>query len=160
MPKRPGKAAQAPARADDSAPAPGAELVAGGDGVLRDIYARETSSHVAAVRQWLKREQPHAAPHVLTEEVYRACHTLSGSSKMAEARHGTRLAEPLDHWLRKSFDNGVGLDDSDLLLLGDCMGAMEAVAGQLDESTGYFVVRDVLRARIARAEIELDRRVS
>src|SRR5260221_342231 len=36
----------------------------------------------------------------------------------------------------------------------------KAAAGQLDESTGYFVVHDVLRARIARAEIELDRRVS
>ena len=59
-----------------------------------------------------------AAPHVLPEEVYRACHTLVGSSTMAEARHGIRLAEPMNHWLRKSFDSGVGLDDSDLLLLG------------------------------------------
>ena len=49
------------------------------------------------------------APHLLPEPVYRACHTLSGSSKMAEARHGIRLAEPLNHWLRKSFDSGVGL---------------------------------------------------
>ncbi|HMI36409.1 MAG TPA: Hpt domain-containing protein, partial [Steroidobacteraceae bacterium] len=160
MPTRPGKAAQALARADDSAPARGAELVAGGDGVLRDIYARETSSHVATVRRWLEREQPHAAPHVLTEEVYRACHTLSGSSKMAEARHGIRLAEPLDHWLRKSFDTGVGLDNSDLLLLGDCMAAVESAAGMPDESTGFFVVHDVVRARIARAEIELDRRIA
>ncbi len=160
MPARPGKAAHAPARSDDSAPAPGAELVAGGDGVLRDIYARETSSHVATVRRWLEREQPHAAPHVLTEEVYRACHTLSGSSKMAEARHGIRLAEPLDHWLRKSFDTGVGLDNSDLLLLSDCMAAVESAAGMPDESTGFFVVHDVVRARIARAESELDRRIA
>src|SRR5712675_158420 len=159
-PPRRGKAAEAPARAGGSAPAAAAPLVAGGDGVLRDIYARETSSHVASVRRWLEREQPHASPHVLTEEVYRACHTLSGSSKMAEARHGIRLAEPLDHWLRKSFDNGVGLDDSDLLLLSDCMAAVESAAGMLDESTGYFIVHDVVRARIARAEIELDRRIA
>ncbi len=129
------------------------------DGQLRDIYARETSSHVATVRRWLVREQPHPAPHVLIEEVYRACHTLAGSSKMAEARHGIRLAEPLNHWLRKSFDSGVGLDDSDLVLLADCMTAMQTVAGHLDESTGYFMVHDTLRARVARAELELDRRV-
>jgi len=129
------------------------------DSALREIYARETSSHVATVRRWLGREQPHPAPHVLIEEVYRACHTLSGSSKMAEARHGIRLAEPLNHWLRKSFDSGVGLDDSDLLLLADCMTAMEAVAGHLDEATGYFVLHDTLRARLARAELELDRRI-
>ncbi len=130
------------------------------DPALREIYARETSSHVLTVRTWLAREQPYPAPHVLTEEVYRACHTLSGSSRMAEARHGTRLAEPLNHWLRKAFDSGVGLDDSDLLLLADCMTAMAAVAGHLDEDTIYFTVHDTLRARIARAEHELDRRIA
>ena len=130
------------------------------DAALREIYARETATHVATVRSWLTREQPHPAPHVLTEEVYRACHTLSGSSKMAEARHGIRLSEPLNHWLRKSFDSGVGLDASDLLLLSDCMIAMATVAMRLDESTGYFVVHDTLRARIARAEVELERRVA
>ncbi len=140
----------------ESAQAP----IEGADGALREIYARETSSHVLTVRTWLSRERPHPAPHVLTEEVYRACHTLSGSSRMAEARHGTRLAEPLNHWLRKSFDSGVGLDDSDLLLLEDCMVAMAAVAEHLDEDTGFFDVHDTLRARIARAEHELDRRIA
>jgi hypothetical protein len=37
------------------------------DAALRDIYSRETASHVAAIRQWLARERPHMAPHVLTE---------------------------------------------------------------------------------------------
>ena len=151
---------RAPAVALPDTPVPPAVPAADSDAALREIYARETSSHVATVRSWLTREQPHLAPHVLTEEVYRACHTLSGSSKMAEARHGTRLAEPLNHWLRKSFDSGVGLDDSDLSLLTDCMTAMAAVAGHLDESTSYFVAHDELRARIAQAELELDRRIN
>jgi chemosensory pili system protein ChpA (sensor histidine kinase/response regulator) len=130
------------------------------DAALRDIYSRETASHVAAIRQWLTREQPHMAPHVLSEEAFRASHTLAGSSKMAEIRHGIRLAEPLNHWLRKSFDSGIGLDDSGLILLEECMAAMEAVAGHLDESTAYFTVHDTLRARIARAELELERRIA
>ena len=58
---------------------------------------------------------------------------------MAEARHGIRLAEPLDHWLRKAFDSGVGLRTRTSALLADCMTAMESVATHLDESTGYFV---------------------
>ena len=158
--------APAPAASDDSlAIEPTAALAervssGGPDAALREIYSRETASHVSTVRGWLKREQPHPSPHVLTEEVYRACHTLSGSSNMAEARHGIRLAEPLNHWLRKSYDTGVGLDDSDLQLLGDCMGALESVATHLDEDTGYFVVHDTLRARIARADIDLDRRIA
>jgi len=130
------------------------------DDVLRDIYTRETNAHVATVREYLRLESQRPAPHVLTEPVYRACHTLSGSSTMAEARHGIRLAQPLDHWLRKSFESGVGLTTPDLTVLGDCMTAMESVASNLDESTGYFVSHDRLLEKIAEAEQELDRRIA
>src|SRR6202034_2574873 len=55
------------------------------DAALREIYARETASHVSIVRAWMARERRVGGPHVLPEEVYRACHTLVGSSTMAEA---------------------------------------------------------------------------
>jgi chemosensory pili system protein ChpA (sensor histidine kinase/response regulator) len=127
---------------------------------LRDIYARETDSHVATVRDWIAKVQGMPGPHVLPEPVYRACHTLSGSSTMAEARHGIRLAEPLNHWLRKSFDSGVGLQDEDLSLVEACMAAMENVSRNLDEHTGFFMSHEALLQRIAAAESALDRRVS
>ena len=130
------------------------------DPTLRDIYARETDSHVATVRDWLRKAHQAMPPHVLPEPVYRACHTLSGSSKMAEARHGIRLAEPLNHWLRKSFDSGVGLTNTDIDLMEGCMSAMESVSRNLDETTRYFVAHDVLLARIADAEAALDHRIS
>jgi chemosensory pili system protein ChpA (sensor histidine kinase/response regulator) len=130
------------------------------DPALREIYARETASHIAAVRGWIAREQKHSAPHVLPEEIFRACHTLLGSSTMAEARHGMRLAEPVNRWLRKAYDSGVGLDGPELALLGECMNAMETVAGNLDEGTGFFLMsHDSLRSRIGRAEADLDRRI-
>ncbi len=132
----------------------------GPDEILREIYARETSAHAAVVRAYIERERRNSAPHILTEELYRACHTLSGSSKMAEARQGIRLAEPLDHWLRKSFNSGVGLRTADLTLLSDCMDAMESVATNLDESTGYFIAHEALHARIADAESHLDQRIA
>jgi chemosensory pili system protein ChpA (sensor histidine kinase/response regulator) len=130
------------------------------DDTLRDIYARETAAHVATVRNWLAREAQLPEPHALPEEVYRACHTLSGSSKMAQARHGIRLAEPLDHWLRRAYSSGLGLGTQDLALLGECMGAMEAVAAHLDESTGYFVSHWQLLERITQADKLLDQRVA
>ncbi|MEZ5459130.1 MAG: Hpt domain-containing protein [Steroidobacteraceae bacterium] len=129
------------------------------DTTLRDIYLRETDAHVDAVRQFIASRRGKPAPHELDEAVYRACHTLSGSSKMAEARHGIRLAEPLDRWLRKSWGSGVGLLDADLDLLGDCMTAMQQVARHMDESTQFFLQHDLLRERVARAEIDLDRRI-
>jgi chemosensory pili system protein ChpA (sensor histidine kinase/response regulator) len=133
---------------------------AGLDDVLREIYSRETNTHVATVRAFLEREATLPEPHVLPEDVYRACHTLSGSSKMAQARHGTRIAEPLDHWLRRAFSSGLGLTQRDLGLLSDCMAAMETVASHLDEPTGYFVTHWGLQERIAEADKALDQRIT
>lgn len=129
------------------------------DAALREIYARETRSNVATVRAFLAAEAAHPGPHALPEEVYRACHTLSGSSKMAEARHGVRLAEPLDRWLRKAYESGLGVADGDLRLLGESMGAMEGVALHLDEATGFFPSHEALLGRIAQAEAALDERI-
>jgi len=130
------------------------------DETLRDIYARETAAHVATVRAFLKREVSLPEPHLLPEDVYRACHTLSGSSKMAQARHGIRLAEPLDHWLRRAFASGAGLGGQELTLLQDCMAAMESVATHLDEPTGYFVNHWQLLERIEHADKDLDQRIA
>jgi chemosensory pili system protein ChpA (sensor histidine kinase/response regulator) len=142
-----------PAPAD---PEPAASDV---DPTLREIYARETGSHVAVIRGWLARETGLPAPHLLPEPVYRACHTLAGSSKAAAARHGIRLAEPLNHWLRKAFDSSAGVTAEDLVLIGDCMAAFEVVSTHLDESTGFFTTHQRLLERIARSEGELDHRI-
>jgi chemotaxis protein histidine kinase CheA/CheY-like chemotaxis protein len=151
----------APAAAPASAPPPAADAKpAGLDDVLREIYARETNTHIATVRAYLEREAELAEPHVLPEDVYRACHTLSGSSKMAQARHGTRIAEPLDHWLRRVFSSGLGLTRKDLSLLSDCMLAMETVATHLDEPTGYFVTHWELQERVSEADKALDQRIA
>ncbi len=127
---------------------------------LGDIYSRETASHVSTVRAWLAKVKGQPAPHVLPEPVYRACHTLSGSSKAAAARHGVRLAEPLNHWLRKAYDSGVGVPDADIALIEECMSALEKVGRNLDENTGYFASHGALRERIAQAETQLDKRIA
>ena len=132
----------------------------GPDDVLRDIYTRETNTHVSTVRAYLDREVGMHEPHAIPEDVYRACHTLSGSSKMAQARHGIRLAEPLDRWLRRVFNSGLGLLNQDMALLADCMIAMEAVVSHLDEATGYFHNNAGLQERIAQAEKLLDQRIA
>jgi chemosensory pili system protein ChpA (sensor histidine kinase/response regulator) len=141
-------------------PAPEAAQAAPMDEALREIYTRETGAHVATIRHYLNREAQNPEPHLLREDVYRACHTLAGSSKMAQARHGVRLAEPLDHWLRRAFTSGIGLRTSDLTLLADCMGAMESVAAHLDEPTGYFVNHWTLLERLGEAERSLDARIA
>ncbi len=146
--------------------APGEEIVlssadeeSSSDMQLREIYSRETQVNIAAVLRWVEGERKRNSPHVVSEEAYRACHTLSGSSRMAEARHGIRLTVPLEHWVRKSFDSGIGLEPAELGLLADCMNAMGSVAAHLDESTGYFHSHATLLARIEQATEQLEGRI-
>ena len=165
-----GGAANASAEAIDwaleAADGPSEEIVlsapeeeASGDLQLREIYSRETQVNIEAVQRFVDAARARTAPHVVSEEAYRACHTLAGSSRMAEARHGIRLTAPLEYWVRKSFDSGVGLEGADLDLISDCMNAMHSVAANLDESTGFFQSHGALLARVDQATARLEQRI-
>ena len=122
------------------------------DPALHDIYSKETSSHLAEIREYLRKRAGQPAPHDLPEPVYRAIHTLSGSTKMAEARHGIRITEPLHHVMRKVFDSGNGLSDKGLAALDDSVRAIENVVSHINESTGFFADQPALLTRLQKLE--------
>jgi chemosensory pili system protein ChpA (sensor histidine kinase/response regulator) len=126
------------------------------DATLHDIYAKETSSHLSEIREYLKKRTDQPAPHDLPEAVFRAIHTLSGSSKMAEARHGIRVTEPLNHVMRKVYDSGHGLSDAGLSVLEDSVRAIDNVVSHINESTGFFTDQPALLARLRDLEAEVD----
>jgi chemosensory pili system protein ChpA (sensor histidine kinase/response regulator) len=126
------------------------------DPVLHDIYSKETSSHLTEIREYLDKRSGQPAPHDLPESVYRAIHTLSGSSKMAEARHGIRITEPLNDVMRKVFDSGYGLSDAGLETLADAVTAIDNVVSHINESTAFFSEQPLLLGRLHDIEVELD----
>jgi chemosensory pili system protein ChpA (sensor histidine kinase/response regulator) len=126
------------------------------DPVLHEIYSKEASSHLTEIREYLRKRTGQPAPHDLPEPVYRAIHTLSGSSKMAEARHGIRITEPLNHVMRKVFDSGHGLSDLGLATLGDAVRAIDEVVSHINESTAFFADQPSLLGRLHDIETELD----
>ncbi|MDB6083642.1 MAG: hypothetical protein JWN43_1523 [Gammaproteobacteria bacterium] len=126
------------------------------DPLLHDIYSKETSSHLAEIRGYLAKRAGQPAPHHLPESVYRAIHTLSGSSKMAEARHGIRITEPLNHVMRKIYDSGHGLTDAGIATLADAVRAIDDVVSHINESTAYFADQPSLVGRLREIEIDLD----
>ena len=126
------------------------------DPVLHDIYSKETASHLTEIRDYLRKRAGQAAPHPLPESVYRAIHTLSGSSKMAEARQGVRITEPLNRYMRKVFDSGQGLSDDGLATLSQAVGAIENVVSHIDENSAFFPEQPSLLARLQALESELD----
>ena len=126
------------------------------DPLLHDIYSKETSSHLAEIREYLRKRSNQPAPHPLPESVYRAIHTLSGSSKMAEARHGIRITEPLNQVMRKFYDSGHGLSDAGLATLADAVHAIDNVVSHINEATGFFVDQPALLGRLQELEAGLD----
>ena len=126
------------------------------DPLLHDIYSKETATHLAVIREYLRKRAGQLPPHILPEDVYRAVHTLCGSSKMAEARHGIRVAEPLNQYLRKVYDSGRGVPDAGLTLLADAVSAIENVVAHIDESTVFFAEQPGLLERIRNLETALD----
>jgi len=142
-----------PPPADTAPPRPPPPVM---DPLLHDIYSKETSNHLAEIRRYLRKRDGQPAPHLLPEAVYRAIHTLSGSSKMAEARHGIRITEPLNHVMRKYYDNGHGLSDAGLATLADAVRAIEDVVSHISESTAFFVDQPALLARLDALEATLD----
>jgi chemosensory pili system protein ChpA (sensor histidine kinase/response regulator) len=133
-----------------------ARLAPAMDPQLHEIYSKETSSHLAEIREYLRKRTGLPAPHDLPESVYRAIHTLSGSSKMAEARHGIRITEPLNHFMRKVFDSGRGLSDAGLVLLADAVRAIDNVVAHINESTAFFSEQPSLLGRLRKLETALD----
>jgi chemosensory pili system protein ChpA (sensor histidine kinase/response regulator) len=126
------------------------------DPQLHEIFSKETSSHLAEIRAYLEKRAGQPVPHELPESVYRAIHTLSGSSKMAEARHGIRITEPLNHFMRKVFDSGRGLSNAGLAALADAVRAIENVVSHINESTAFFAEQPSLVGRLRELEAELD----
>ena len=151
-PSRPATAAPAPS-APPPAAAAGAAVM---DPQLHEIYSKETSSHLAEIRDYLRKRSGQPAPHELPESVYRAIHTLSGSSKMAEARHGIRITEPLNHFMRKVFDSGRGLSDTGLATLAEAVRAIDNVVSHINETTAFFSEQPALLGRLHELETELD----
>jgi chemosensory pili system protein ChpA (sensor histidine kinase/response regulator) len=95
------------------------------DPVLRDIFTKEASGHLRAIRAYLESREDASEPHPVTEEMHRACHTLSGSANMAGVAPAVELAAPLNQLVRRLFEDGAGLTADALALcreVGDLIG--------------------------------------
>ena len=99
----------------------------GGDSSLQEIYQKEVQSHLEVIRAYLRHAWLAVGTHTVTEDLYRACHTLRGASRTAEIRHSVRLAEPLHKWLRRMFDHDAPFDEAGLAVLADSVVGFEDV---------------------------------
>ena len=126
------------------------------DPVLRKIFVKETTGHLRIIRNYLQACDAGAAPYPVTEALYRACHTLHGSAKMAGAMQGIKIAEPLDRLVRKLYDMGKGLDMAGIKVCQDVVVSFDRIIRHLDEDTGFFPNHLGLIERLHELEARLD----
>jgi len=160
-PRAPASAPAAPATAVEEAwlgrPASYAE---GGDSSLQEIFQKEVQGHLEVIRAYLRRAWLAPGTHTVTEDLYRACHTLRGASRTANTRHSIRLAEPLHGWLRRMFDHDCGFDEAGLAVLADVVVGFEDILSTVHESTGRITNLDRLVRRIGDQDAAIERRLA
>lgn len=115
-------------------PAPQAERPPpepGMDPVLADIFVKEMRGHLDVIRRYLAEARPGAEPHSVDEPLYRACHTLLGSARMAGFEPAMQLAAPLAEHLRRYFESGVGITDAGVDALRAAADGIDGMAAAL-----------------------------
>ncbi|HEY8266369.1 MAG TPA: Hpt domain-containing protein, partial [Steroidobacteraceae bacterium] len=146
--------------ADDAWRGRPASYAEGGDSSLQEIYQKEVHSHLEVIRAYLRHAWLAVGTHTVTEDLYRACHTLRGASRTAGIRHSVRLAEPLHKWLRRMFDHDAPFDEAGLAVLADCVVGFEDVLMAVHEDTGHFTNLDRLVKRIEQQDSALEQRLA
>src|SRR5690606_1953382 len=116
-------AAASPASAERP-PADGAAL----DPVLAESFVKETQGHLGTLRAFIESSSRGEPPCLVDEPVYRACHTLLGSARMAGFAPAVALATPLSEQLGRAFKSGRGLD-------AEGISTLAAVAGEIERMT-------------------------
>ena len=111
------------------------------DPILRDIFTKEASGHLETLQQYLRSREDQSPPHEVTEELHRACHTLSGSANMAGVVPAVAVAAPLNQLIRRLHGDSAGLSDAALDL---CQSAADSIAE---------IIQDIREGRSPSADV-------
>jgi chemosensory pili system protein ChpA (sensor histidine kinase/response regulator) len=98
------------------------------DPVLADIFVKEIRGHLVVIRDYLAAAAKQGSPPAVGEPLYRACHTLLGSARMAGFEPVRVLAGPLAEHLQPHLEGGTGLTMAGL-------DALRAAADEIERLT-------------------------
>jgi chemosensory pili system protein ChpA (sensor histidine kinase/response regulator) len=134
--------------------APAAAPDVGMDPVLADIFVKEMRGHLDVIREFLATAKAGHGPHPVDEPMYRACHTLLGSARMAGYEPAMKLAAPLAEHLRRYFESQVGLSDAAVGALRGAAAEIESMANALAAGRAAAPNQAVLESLAALAYVE------
>ena len=103
------------------------------DPVLLDIFAKETAGHLKAIHDYLESCEGHRPPFPVTDKLYRACHTLHGSTNMANVDRGVAVASALNRFIRRVYDHESGFQPSGIAAVQAAANALETIVGDINQ---------------------------
>jgi chemosensory pili system protein ChpA (sensor histidine kinase/response regulator) len=146
-----------PAVAADSDTAPALPRL---DPVLLNILTKETGNHLSVIKDFVHDCRGAIAPHEITEEIHRACHTLHGSVTMAKAEPAARLTEPLNQLIQHAYDHHLGVDDSVISALVEIVDALGGVVESLSNTRLDLPDTSELQMRLWRLNEQIEAQVA
>jgi chemosensory pili system protein ChpA (sensor histidine kinase/response regulator) len=103
------------------------------DPVLLDIFVKETTGHLKAIHDYLESCQGHRPPFPVTDKLYRACHTLHGSTNMANVDRGVAVAGALNRFIRRVYDHESGFQPSGVAAMQAAANALETIVRDINQ---------------------------
>ena len=126
------------------------------DPVLKDIFSKETKGHLAVIEKFLKDTEDKVAPYAVSEDLYRACHTLSGSANMAGVQQAVAVANPLERYIGNLLGHERGLPDEGRSACAEVVAAMRRIITELDRAPAASTDFSELVERITALEASLE----
>jgi chemosensory pili system protein ChpA (sensor histidine kinase/response regulator) len=143
-----------PAAAEEPELAP--ETVSGLDPVLLEILTKEVATHLAVIREFLDHCDEAMVPFEVSEELYRACHTLHGSVTMAKADAAAAVTGPLNRMVRHAFEHLIAIGEPVVSACAEAVDTIEALMIYLRDGSSTPPETSDLTARLAVIDAEIE----
>jgi len=102
------------------------------DSVLLEIYRKEVATHLAALREYI-RDWHEQNIHEVTEPLFRALHTLTGSARTTGVQVVSDLCLEIEHYIKFLQAEDLPVSEEGIKIFEDSANRIEAICAQLGE---------------------------
>lgn len=115
------------------------------DTVLLGIYRKEVATHLIALRQYVH-EWHEKDIHEVTEVLFRALHTLTGSARTTGVEVVSDLCLALEHYIKQLQADELLVSNEGILIFEESANRIEAICNQLgDKLEQLYTTRDLVQ---------------
>ncbi len=117
------------------------------DSVLLEIYRKEVATHLQALKQYITDWHENNI-HEVTEPLFRALHTLTGSARTTGVQVVAELCLQLEHYIKILQSEELFVSNDGIELFEDSANRIEAICAQLGEPGDKLYITTDLVQRI------------